>query len=60
MEAQRKLEDVLKNKGLIGKSKTMVEGAPATERWADQVGVDAYVEDTGEVVNKAKQLLGIN
>ena len=60
MEGQRKLEAALKNKGWKGKYKTMVGGAPVTQRWADRIGADAYAEDAGEAVKKAKQLLGIN
>jgi len=59
MEGQRKLEAALKSKGLKGKYKTMVGGAPVTQRWADRIGADAYAEDAGEAVKKAKQLLGI-
>jgi len=59
MEGQRKLEAALKSKGLKGKVKTMVGGAPVTQRWADRIGADAYAEDAGEAVKKAKQLLGI-
>jgi trimethylamine corrinoid protein len=60
MEGQRKLEAALKSKGLKGKYKTMVGGAPVTQRWADRIGADAYAEDAGEAVKKAKQLLGMN
>ena len=60
MEGQKKLELALKKAGLKGKYKTMVGGAPVTQRWADRIGADAYAEDAGEAVKKAKQLLGIN
>ncbi len=60
MEGQRKLEAALKNKGWKGKYKTMVGGAPVTQRWADRIGADAYAEDAGEAVKKAKKLLGIS
>jgi trimethylamine corrinoid protein len=60
MEGQRKLEAALKSKGLKGKYKTMVGGAPVTQRWADRIGADAYAEDAGEAVKKAKQLLGMS
>ena len=60
MEGQRKLEAALKSKKLKGKYKTMVGGAPVTQRWADRIGADAYAEDAGEAVRKAKQLLGIS
>jgi trimethylamine corrinoid protein len=51
------LELALKKAGLKGKYKTMVGGAPVTQRWADRIGADAYAEDAGEAVKKAKQLL---
>jgi trimethylamine corrinoid protein len=59
MEGQRKLEAALKSKGLKGKIKTMVGGAPVTQRWADRIGADAYAEDATDGVRKAKQMLGI-
>jgi trimethylamine corrinoid protein len=59
MEGQRKLEAALKTKGLKGKIKTMVGGAPVTQRWADRIGADAYAEDATDGVRKAKQLLGL-
>jgi len=59
MEGQKKLELALKKAGLKGKYKTMVGGAPVTQRWADRIGADAYAEDAGEAVKKAKQLLGM-
>jgi trimethylamine corrinoid protein len=59
MEGQRKLEAALKSKGLKGKIKTMVGGAPVTQRWADRIGADAYAEDATDGVRKAKQLLGL-
>lgn len=57
---QKKLEETLKEKGLKTKYKTMVGGAPATQRWADRIGADAYAEDAAEAVNKALLLLGKN
>jgi len=57
MVEQKKLEDELKKHGLKGKVKTMVGGAPVTQRWADRIGADAYGEDASEAVNKALELL---
>lgn len=54
---QKKLEDQLKKLGLRDKFKTMVGGAPATQRWADRIGADAYGEDASDAVNKALALL---
>lgn len=58
MPEQRALEEALKKAGLKGKYKTIVGGAPVTQRWADRIGADAYAQDAAEGVKKAKQLLG--
>jgi trimethylamine corrinoid protein len=57
MVVQRELEEELKKAGLKGKYKTMVGGAPVTERWANRIGADAYAADAGEGVRKAIELL---
>jgi len=54
---QKKLEEELKRLGLRNQFKTMVGGAPATQRWADRIGADAYGEDAADAVNKALALL---
>lgn len=55
--AQKKLEDELRRRNLRDKFKTMVGGAPCTQRWADKIGADAYAEDAAEAVEKALELL---
>ena len=57
MVRQQELEEALVEKGLKGKFKTVVGGAPVTVRWADKIGADAYAENAGEGVNKIMQLL---
>jgi trimethylamine corrinoid protein len=57
MNEQKKLEELLKSQGLRERFKTMIGGAPATQRWADRIGADAYAEDAGEAVTKALALL---
>lgn len=54
----KKLEDLLKEKGLKGRFKTMIGGAPVTDRFAKRIGADAYGEDAAEAVEKALALLG--
>lgn len=54
---QKKLEDELRRRGLRERFKTMVGGAPCTQRWADKIGADAYGEDAAEAVSKALELL---
>ncbi len=56
MEEQKKVIKALKDEGLA--FKTVVGGAPATQRWADQIGADAYAEDANDGVKKINALLG--
>ena len=58
MEQQKKLELELKKAGLRDKYKTMVGGAPVTQRWADRIGADAYAMDAADGVQKALKILG--
>lgn len=57
MAAQKQLEQDLKKAGLREKYKTIVGGAPVTQRWADRIGADAYAQDAGDGVKKVKELL---
>jgi trimethylamine corrinoid protein len=59
MPAQKKLEDELKKAGLKDRYKTMVGGAPVTQRWADKIGADAFAENAIACVRLAKELLGL-
>jgi len=57
MEEQKKVIKRIKDEGLP--FKTVVGGAPATQRWADQIGADAYAEDANDGVKKINELLGV-
>ena len=57
MEEQRKLIVRLKEQGLRDRYKVVVGGAPATQRWADAIGADAYAEDASDGVRKIDALL---
>lgn len=57
MVVQKELEEELKKTGLKEKYKTMVGGAPVTQRWGNRIGADAYAEDASEGVRKAIELL---
>ena len=59
MPAQQKLEEALKKAGLKEQYKTMVGGAPVTQRWANKIGADAFAENAGACVRLAKELLGL-
>jgi trimethylamine corrinoid protein len=58
MEEQKKLIAALKERGARDKYKIVVGGAPCTQRWADQIGADAYAEDASDGVKKIDALLG--
>jgi trimethylamine corrinoid protein len=57
MVVQKELEQELKKAGLREKYKTVVGGAPVTQRWADRIGADAYAQDASDGVKKVKELL---
>jgi trimethylamine corrinoid protein len=56
MEEQKKVIKRIKDESLS--YKTVVGGAPCTQRWADQIGADAYAEDANDGVKKLDALLG--
>jgi trimethylamine corrinoid protein len=56
MEEQRRVIKMIKDQNLP--FKTVVGGAPCTQRWADQIGADAYAEDASDGVKKIDALLG--
>jgi trimethylamine corrinoid protein len=56
MEEQRSVIKLIKDGSLP--YKTVVGGAPCTQRWADQIGADAYAEDANDGVKKIDALLG--
>ncbi len=57
MAVQKELEEELKKSGLRDKYKTVIGGAPVTQRWADRIGADAYAQDASDGVRKIKELL---
>ena len=57
MPKQKELEEALKEAGLKGKVKTMVGGAPVTQRWAERIGADAFGENAHEAARKALELV---
>jgi len=57
MEGQRRLEQELKRQRLRDRFKTIIGGAPVTQRWADRIGADAYAEDAADGVKKIRELI---
>ena len=60
MALQKELEEQLKEAGIRDKYKTIIGGAPVTQRWADRIGADAYAHDASDGVKKLKDLLRKN
>jgi methylmalonyl-CoA mutase cobalamin-binding domain/chain len=50
--------DALAEAGLRDKVKVIVGGAPVNQRFADEIGADAYAPDAGTAVDVVKRLLG--
>jgi corrinoid protein of di/trimethylamine methyltransferase len=59
LPVQREVIKALKKAGLRQKVKILVGGAPATAKWAKDVGADGYGEDAIEAVRVAKKLMNI-
>ena len=57
MGVQKELEKELTKQGLRRKYRTVVGGAPVTQRWANRIGADAYAQDANDGVKKIKALL---
>lgn len=58
IQEQKKIIEQLKEKGLRGRVKVIVGGAPLSEEWAVKIGADAYAADAIAGVRKARALLG--
>ncbi len=60
MDFQKQVIDELKKRGLKEKYKVIVGGAPTSEDWAEQIGADAWADDSLEAVNRINQLIKKN
>jgi len=40
------------------KARTLIGGAPLTQRYADEIGADGYAPDAGSAVDRARELVG--
>ena len=57
IQEQKKIIDLLKEKGLRDQVKVIVGGAPLSEEWALKIGADAYAADAIAGVKKIKTML---
>ena len=51
---QKRFIEMLRQKGFYGKYKVLVGGAPATRKWADDIGAQGYAENAALAVKAAK------
>lgn len=58
MVGQKKVIELLKEKGIRGNYKVILGGAPVTEKWVTEAGADGYAENAVAAVALAKKLLG--
>jgi len=56
MAAQKRFIGLLRDRGLRGKYRVLVGGAPASRQWAEEIGADGYAENAVAAVNLAKSL----
>jgi 5-methyltetrahydrofolate--homocysteine methyltransferase len=57
MPEMKKVIDTLAARGLRGRVKVMVGGAPVNEKFAHDIGADGYGADAGSSVDLARKLL---
>jgi methanogenic corrinoid protein MtbC1 len=50
--------EILRERGLDGKIKTIVGGAPVSQDLADEIGADAYGYDAANAVDSVKAMVG--
>jgi len=58
MPAMKKVVDLLNERGLTGKVKTIIGGAPVSADFAREIGADARGYDAGNAVERVKELVG--
>lgn len=59
IQEQKKIIDMLAEKGLRDKVKIIVGGAPLSEEWANKIGADAYAADAIAGVKKVRAMLDL-
>jgi len=59
MPSMKNTVEALRVAGLAERIKTIIGGAPVTQKYADEIGAQGYSPDAASAVDKAKELLGI-
>ena len=58
MIGQKKVLSLLKEKGLVGKFKVILGGAPVTSAWVKECDADGFAENAIDAVKLVKSLIG--
>jgi trimethylamine corrinoid protein len=58
MSNQKRFIGLLRDRGLRAKYTVLVGGAPASRKWADEIGADGYAENAVAAVKLVKSLAG--
>ena len=58
MPVMGKVVGLLKERGLAGRIKTIIGGAPVTDKFAREIGADAHGYDAANAVDRVKALIG--
>jgi 5-methyltetrahydrofolate--homocysteine methyltransferase len=59
MSGMRKVVELVNDRGLKGRVKVVVGGAPLSKQFADEIGADAYGYDASNAVEVVKRLTGV-
>jgi 5-methyltetrahydrofolate--homocysteine methyltransferase len=57
MPVMQQVIELLEEKGLRGKIKVIIGGAPVNEAYANEIGADAYSYDSAHAVDTVKRLM---
>ena len=58
MTGMKDVIELVKSRGLQGKIKVIIGGAPLSQAFADEIGADAYGYDAGNAVEIVKEMVG--
>jgi 5-methyltetrahydrofolate--homocysteine methyltransferase len=59
MTGMKDVVNLVKDKGLDGRVKVIVGGAPLSQAFADEIGADGYGYDASNAVTLVKRLTGV-
>jgi 5-methyltetrahydrofolate--homocysteine methyltransferase len=60
MPRMREVVELVKRRGLVGKVRTIVGGAPVNADFAREIGADDYACDAAHAVDRVRALLGVS